>query len=71
MAVIQKNPSTATRKVYDNTVYHVLALAKKEGFSSVVFLNLSPHRAKNPNELEGKTEKEQIADENNNWIKKA
>jgi len=45
------NPSTATPEKYDPTVTRVKKVALKNGFDSVVMLNIYPLRATNPDDL--------------------
>lgn len=48
LCVILKNPSVATDKRCDNTVSKVCNVAKSNGYSEVIILNLFPYRSPQP-----------------------
>ncbi|KXL53772.1 hypothetical protein CLNEO_09980 [Anaerotignum neopropionicum] len=45
LCVILKNPSVATKIICDNTVSKVCNVAKNNGYSEVIILNLFPYRS--------------------------
>lgn len=45
LCVILKNPSAATKIICDNTVSKVCNVAKNNGYSEVIILNLFPYRS--------------------------
>ena len=51
MVFVMLNPSTADASADDPTVRRCIDFAKREGFSAMAVVNLTPYRATNPAEL--------------------
>lgn len=54
MVIIGLNPSTADEILDDPTIRRCIGFARREGFGSLIMLNLFAYRATNPKELQGK-----------------
>jgi hypothetical protein len=71
LAVILKNPSTASATRSDPTVGKVEAWARRRGFATVVYVNLFARRATRPGMLRGMPYEAVVGPENDAWVQAA
>jgi hypothetical protein len=71
LAVVLKNPSTATAARSDPTIGKVSAWARRRGFGAVIVVNLFAFRATEPTDLNGHTYSRLVGPENDACLRKA
>ena len=71
LAVVMKNPSTATGERSDPTIGKVEAWARRHGYGSIICVNLFARRATDPHDLNGQPYPEIVGPENDQHILEA